>query len=170
MAKAYSDDLRRKLLQAHDRGEGSLRELAKRFGVSVPWAWKISRQRKRTGQMERIEQRHGPRSRITAEVQGKIRRLVKQQPDATLVELQQRLWARERIRISFQHLWRVLYRMGLRLKKVAPRPRARYDSHPSPTSGVVGGSKPDRLPTAGVSRRKRRDHGNDAALWPRSAR
>jgi hypothetical protein len=42
MAKAYSDDLRRKLLEAHDRGEGSLRVLAKRFGVSVPWAWKIS--------------------------------------------------------------------------------------------------------------------------------
>jgi transposase len=133
MAKAYSDDLRRKLLEAHDRGEGSLRELAKRFGVSVPWAWKISRQRKRTGQMERIEQRHGPRSRITAEVQGKIRRLVKQQPDATLVELHQRLWANERIRISFQHLWRVLHRMGLRLKK----------SRSTPKSKIPRPSKPD---------------------------
>ena len=133
MAKAYSDDLRRKLLEAHDRGEGSLRELAQRFGVSVPWAWKISRQRKRTGQMERVEQRHGPRSRITAEVQGKIRRLVKQQPDATLVELHQRLWANERIRISFQHLWRVLQRMGLRLKK----------SRSTPKSKIPRPSKPD---------------------------
>ena len=117
MAKAYSDDLRRKLLQAHDRGEGSLRELAMRFGVSVPWAWKISRQRRRTGQMERVQQRHGPRSRITVEVQASLRGLVQQQPDATLVELQQRLWASQRIRISFQHLWRVLQTMGLRLKK-----------------------------------------------------
>ena len=50
------------------------------FGVRVPWAWKISRQRKRTRQMERIKQRHRPRSRITAEVQGKLGRLVKQQP------------------------------------------------------------------------------------------
>jgi transposase len=125
MAKAYSDDLRRKLLEAHDRGEGSLRELAKRFGVSVPWAWKVSRQRKQTGQMERIEQRHGPRSRITAEVQGNLRRLVKQQPDATLVELQQRLWVSEQLRISFQHLWRVLHRMGLRLKKSRSTPRSK---------------------------------------------
>jgi len=125
MAKAYSDDLRRKLLQAHDRGEGSLRELAQRFGVSVPWAWKISRQRKQTGQIERIEQRHGPRSRLTVEVQEKIRRLVKQQPDATLVELQQRLWGNERIRISFQHLWRVLHRMGLRLKKSRSTPKSK---------------------------------------------
>ena len=133
MAKAYSDDLRRKLLQAHDRGEGRLRELAQRFGVSVPWAWKISRQRKQTGQIERIEQRHGPRSRLTVEVQEKIRRLVKQQPDATLVELQQRLWANERIRISFQHLWRVLHRMGLRLKK----------SRSTPKSKIRRPSKPD---------------------------
>jgi len=133
MAKAYSDDLRRKLLQAHDRGEGRLRELAQRFGVSVPWAWKISRQRKQTGQIERIEQRHGPRSRLTVEVQEKIRRLVKQQPDATLVELQQRLWGNERIRISFQHLWRVLHRMGLRLKK----------SRSTPKSKIRRPSKPD---------------------------
>ena len=117
MAKAYSDDLRRKLLQAHDRGEGSLRELAKRFGVSVPWAWKISGQRRRSGQMERVEQRHGPPSRMTAAVQASLRGLVRQQPDATLRELQQRLWASERVGVSFQHLWRVLQNMGLRLKK-----------------------------------------------------
>ena len=125
MAKAYSDDLRRKLLEAHDRGEGSLRELAKRFGVSVPWAWKISRQRKRSGQIERIEQRHGPPSRITATVQANLRGLVRQQPDATLMELQERLWASERIRISFQHLWRVLQRMGLRLKKSRSTPKSK---------------------------------------------
>jgi transposase len=59
MAKSYGDDLRRKLLQAHDRGEGTLEQLAERFSVSAPWAWKISAQRKRTGQMERVEQRRG---------------------------------------------------------------------------------------------------------------
>src|SRR5271165_3301252 len=61
MAKSYADDLRRKLLQAHDRGEGTLEQLAQRFSVSVPWAWKISAQRKRSGQMERVE-RHRPQS------------------------------------------------------------------------------------------------------------
>jgi len=138
MAKAYSDDLRRKLLEAHDRGEGSLRELAKRFGVSVPWAWKISRQRKRTGQMERIEQRHGPPSRITAKVQANVRGLVGQQPDATLMELQERLWASERMRISFQHLWRVLQRMGLRLKKSRSTPKSKTRRRSKP-GGRRGG-------------------------------
>ena len=35
MAKWYADDLRRKLLQAHDRGEGTLEQLAQRFSVSA---------------------------------------------------------------------------------------------------------------------------------------
>lgn len=132
MAKAYSDDLRRKLLEAHDRGEGSLRELAKRFGVSVPWAWKISRQRKRTGQMERVEQRHGPCSRMTPAVQASLRGLVRQQPDATLRELQQRLWTSERVRVSFQHLWRVLQGMGLRLKKSRSTPKNKIRRRSTP--------------------------------------
>ena len=34
MARAYSDDLRCKLLEAYEAGRGSLQELAKPFGVS----------------------------------------------------------------------------------------------------------------------------------------
>jgi len=139
MAKAYSDDLRRKLLEAHDRGEGSLRELAKRFGVSVPWAWKISRQRRRTGQMVRVEPRHGPRSGITVGVQSSLRGLVRQQPDLTLVELQQRLWASARVRVSFQHLWRVLQNMGLRRKKSRSTLRNKTGSRSKP--GVRRGGR-----------------------------
>ncbi|MGB8479299.1 MAG: hypothetical protein WCE63_10700 [Acidobacteriaceae bacterium] len=49
MARAYDDDLRRKYLQAYDRGEGSLEELASRFGVSRGWGWKVSAARRRSG-------------------------------------------------------------------------------------------------------------------------
>ena len=125
MAKAYSDDLRRKLLEAHDRREGSLQELARRFAVSVPWAWKISSQRRRTGQMERVEQRHGSPSRATPEVEARLRRLLGEQSDRTLVELQQGLWETEGVPFSIQHLWRLLRRMGLPLKKSRSAPRSR---------------------------------------------
>ena len=53
MAKAYSDDLRRKLLEAHDAGEGILEDLADRFRVSVSWAYNVSAARTKTGKMER---------------------------------------------------------------------------------------------------------------------
>jgi len=89
---------------------------------------------------------------VTAAVQAILRGLVRQEPDLTLVELQQRLWVSERVRVSIQHLWRVLQNMGLRLKKVTPRPRTRHGRDPSPSSGVVGGGKPNRSATAGISR------------------
>jgi len=41
MARAYSDDLRRKFAEAYERGDGSLSMLAARFGVSVEWAEKL---------------------------------------------------------------------------------------------------------------------------------
>ena len=64
MARPYSDDLRRKLLEAFDQGKGSLSELAEDFGVSLGWAWKVSAARRRTGRMERATYRPGSKSRI----------------------------------------------------------------------------------------------------------
>jgi len=139
MGKAYSDDLRRKLLQAHDRGDGSLRELARRFGVSAPYAWKISSQRRRSGQMERVEQQHGPRSRMGPEVQARLRGLLRQQPDLTLAELQGQLEQSARVRVSIQHLWRVLQKMGLRLKKSRSTRRSKTRSKSKPAAS--GGGK-----------------------------
>jgi transposase len=123
MAKAYSNDLRRKLLEAYDRGEGSLRELAERFGVSSPYAWKISAQRKRTGQVERVEQRHGPESKVTGTVEQQVRTWVRQHPDLTLVEIQEQLWETARLEVSVARVWQVLRRMKLRLKKSHSTPR-----------------------------------------------
>ena len=82
--------------------------------------------------MERVQQRHGPRSRITAEVQASLRRRLRQQPDLTLAELQQRLADSDRVTISFQHLWRVLQKMGLRLKKSRSTPRSKTPPKPKP--------------------------------------
>jgi transposase len=114
MAKWYGDDLRRKLLQAHDRGEGTLEQLALRFLVSVPWAWKISAQRKRSGQMERIEQQRGNRPKMTYEVEQRLRGWVEAQPGLTLAELQQKLEKVAHLHVSTGRLWQVLRQMGLR--------------------------------------------------------
>jgi len=140
MAKAYSDDLRRKLLGAYDRKLGNLRELAERFCVSYAYARKISWQRRRTGQVERVEQRHGPPSRATAEVEGRLRRLLREQPDRTLQELQRGLWETEGVHFSAQHLWRLLRRMGWPLKKSHSTPRNKR-RRKTGSAGRRGGSR-----------------------------
>src|SRR5579864_2594142 len=89
MAKPYSNDLRRKFLQSYDRGKASLEELAEQYGVSVGWAKKISARRTRTGQIDFLPYRRGPKSRVTEEVQQWLRARVGEQADLTLMELQQ---------------------------------------------------------------------------------
>ena len=118
MATAYSNDLRRKLLEAHQREEGSLAALAERFSVSVAWAKKISAHLHRTGQMERAPGgRRGPTSKITPEIERDLQNWIAQQADLTLAELQLRLYERRKLEVSSSRLWTVLKRIGLRLKK-----------------------------------------------------
>jgi transposase len=69
MAKAYGDDLRRKFLSAYDEGAGTLEDLAERFVVSLGWAKKISAQRNRTGQAERVRHQAGRKPRAGAEAE-----------------------------------------------------------------------------------------------------
>ena len=69
MAKAYSDDLRRKFIEAHQQGEGSLEVLARRFHVSVGWAKKVSATFRRSGSWARPPSgRRGPRSKFSVPI------------------------------------------------------------------------------------------------------
>src|ERR1035441_957559 len=67
MARAYEDDLRRKIFEAHAKGHGSFRKLASVFGVSLGYVEKIFRQRQASGQPERVRYRPGPKSRLRPE-------------------------------------------------------------------------------------------------------
>jgi transposase len=119
MARAYSDDLRRKLLESHAAGKGSVEELADRFGVSARWAWKVMSAYKRTGSMDRVPQsRHGV---VPMAIDEPVRALVRRQPDMVLREMQAEL-AKDGHRISIPQLWRVLKKLGLRLKKSRSTP------------------------------------------------
>jgi transposase len=121
MAREYSDDLRRKVLSAYAAGKGTMRELAERFDVSYGWVLKIAAAQRQSGSYKRVPQRRAA-SRIDAEL---IRRLVEAQPDIVLVELQQKA-AEQGARASTVHLWRILGKLGLRLKK----------SHSTPPSAI----------------------------------
>lgn len=171
MARAYSDDLRRKLLEAHEQGEGSLPELAKRFRVSVGWAEKISASLRRTGKPERpAGSKRGRKSRVTAEVMEYLRLRVKEQPDRTLVELQEDLRIAQNPEIGITWLWTILKHMGLRLKKVTPCRRAGQRTSSGATPVLARGGPVDRPVAIRLRRRKRRHDGNDSTVRPRIIR
>lgn len=135
MAQAYSNDLRRKLLTAHQRGEGSLAQLAERFDVSLGWAKKISAAKRATGSMDRPAGRpRGRTSKLTPAVRQDLRSWIEEQPDLTLAEMQQRL-AQRRIRVGLTRLWTVVRALGLWLEKS-------HSTRPSkiPPKGRCGGA------------------------------
>ena len=116
-----------------------MRELAERFDVSYGWVLKIAASQRQSGSYKRVPQRRA-QSRIDMDL---IRRLVEAQPDIVLVELRQKA-AEQGVRVSTVHLWRILRKLGLRLKKSRSTPPsatakrtsggAKLTSRPSPRS------------------------------------
>jgi transposase len=135
MARAYEDDLRRKIFEAHTKGHGSFRKLAAVFCVSVGYVEKIFRQRQSSGQPERVRYRPGPKSLLTPEVSARIATLVEAHPDLTVAELRERLALESGVKMSWSMVRLWVGRLGLRLKK----------NRSTPSSGI-------RKPTASVAK------------------
>jgi transposase len=122
MPKAYADDLRRKVLQCHGRGEETLEELAERFAVSLGWVYKISAAYTRTGKMERQRSaRLGRKRKATPEIEQLVRERIGLRPDTTLAELQVMLFEQRQLEMSIGALWNLLDRLKLRFKKKSAR-------------------------------------------------
>ena len=122
-------------------GRGSLQELAKQFGVSWGYSKKIRAQQLKAGQKERPSQsRHGPASRLTPVVEQQLRSALRQQPDLTLAEMQQRLVDQTGVGIRRSRLWVWFEQLGLRHKKKRFAPRSKRAGK---TSGIGrrGGSR-----------------------------
>jgi transposase len=147
MAKAFSDDLRRRFLSAYKRGEETLEELAERFMVSLAYGKKLRGQFRRTGQMERIEQRRGSPRKLLDEHREQLRGWLLAVPDLTLNQLREKLEQERGLVISRAQIARALKRMGLKLKKSHSTPRSATRS-----KTAAGGKSSSR--GSGRSRRK----------------
>ena len=146
MAQAYGDDLRRKFLLAYDRGEETLEELASRFLVSVGWAKKISAQRNRSGQAERLRHQPGRKPHAGIEAQQKVISWISAKPDLTLSEIQMKLSAEAGVKLSLPQIWYLLRKLGLRLKK----------SHSMPASEIRKPTASSAKSSSRISARSRR--------------
>jgi transposase len=130
MARPFSDDLRRRILQAYEQGEGTQLQLAQRFRVSLDYVRKIHRQWRQTGKMERVAHRPGRKPLFTEPIRERLRGWLKQQPDLTLAEMQEKLGREAHLGVSVPSLWTVLRKMDLRLKKSRSTPAS---ATPKPT-------------------------------------
>jgi transposase len=89
--KPYSLDLRERVVAAVDHKEGTLREIVARFRIGLSTLTTWLRQRRRTGSLAPRPHGGGRRPAVGAHDAERLKDLVRQQPDATLDELNARL-------------------------------------------------------------------------------
>src|SRR5262245_35063506 len=116
----YSHDLRQRVLETVQRGEGSLRQIARRFLVSVSFVTRLLRTHRSTGALQPKPHGGGNPAVLTPEDLERLRELIRQQPDATLDECRQRLGAA----CSLMTISRALSQLGLPRQKKVPRAQA----------------------------------------------
>ena len=85
--KAYSTDLRERVVAACDAGDATRARIAARFSVGVAWIRKLVRQRRETGSIAPRPRGGGRAPAFDAEAAGRLREAVRHDPDATLEEL-----------------------------------------------------------------------------------
>src|SRR5438270_866990 len=115
----YSQDLRQRVLDTVRRGDGSLRQIARRFLVSVSFLTRPLRTHRNTGALEPKPHGGGNPAVLTPQDLERLRALIRQQPDATLQECRQRLG----VSCSTMTIARALGRLGRPRKKKVPRAR-----------------------------------------------
>ena len=119
--KAYSTDLRERVIESVASGECNIPEAARRYKVSEPSIERWVGQHRKTGTCAPLPHAGGiPRKLATAEAA--IRAALKTQPDATLQELCERVEQETKIKSDPSMMYRELVRLELPRKKSRSMP------------------------------------------------
>ena len=117
--KAYSMDLRERVLKDCDAGVGA-KAVAEKFSVSESWVRRLKQRRRETGRVGPAQQRRGPLPGAVAHGDA-IRAAVRDHPDATLREYREE----HGLPLSKSALARALIVLGLTRKKSHSGPASR---------------------------------------------
>jgi transposase len=115
--KPYSCDLRQKVINAHNNKEGSQRQLAKRFSVSLSFVQSLLRRYRNSGTVEALPHGGGQKSKLNHEQLTLVELLVESDNDATLVELCEQLELRTQVKISRSTMGRIIQKLNWTRKK-----------------------------------------------------
>ncbi len=109
--RAYSMDLRERVLRDSDAGMMA-DAVAERYHVSGSWVRWLKQRRRQTGAIGPQPRRYGPRPKLEAHVHT-LAALIAEQPDRTLIELQEALG----LPVSIPTICRTVKALGLKVKK-----------------------------------------------------
>lgn len=117
MPIAYSSDLRTRIIDAWQAKEGSQRQLADRFKVSLSYVQRVLQRYRQTGECQAKRRGATLSPTLSGALLETVRTLVAEQPDALLQELCERLEERTGVKVSVPTMHRTVVGLRLRRKK-----------------------------------------------------
>jgi putative transposase len=119
--RAYSLDLRQRVMKAHDEGKWTVGQIAERFKVGEWWVHKLKRQQKAGGGLGPRKGKVGQPRRFGPEQINRLTLYVDKHPDATLERIHEKLG----VNCTLVTIHHTLRRLGYRYKKNAAGQRTR---------------------------------------------
>ena len=111
--ETLSIDLRKRILTAYDRDDGTRLQIAERYDVSLGMVKKLLQQRRHTGDIAPRHHRSGRNPMITEKHKRHLERLVRDRSDMTLDELRSAIG----LECSLTAIHKTLIKIGLSYKK-----------------------------------------------------
>jgi putative transposase len=111
--KAYSIDLRQKIVEAYNHHEGSQRQLVKRFRVSLSFVQSLLQRYREVGTVEPKAHGGGNPPKLSPEQLEVVERLVAEDNHATLKELCLLLQQRTQLKVSRATMGRIVLSLKL---------------------------------------------------------
>jgi transposase len=124
--KAYSLDLRQKIIDTYNSEKISQRQLAKQFRVALSFVEKLLKRYRQTGEIGAKGHGGGRTPKLSPEQLAVVAQLIEAKNDATLEELCEQFAHHHGVSISRATMGRVTQQLNLTVKKNAARYRTRY--------------------------------------------
>lgn len=121
--KAYSIDLRQKIIEAYHSQPISQRQLALQFGVALSFLQKLLKQYRQTGDIAPQPHGGGGQLKLSPEQLEALAELIEANNDATLEELCQMLEEKIGARVSRATMGRMTQRLNMTVKKKRSAPQ-----------------------------------------------
>jgi transposase len=117
MPAPYSQDLRRRVINAYYNKEGSQRQIAKRFQVSLTFVRNLLRHYRHTGTIEPKKHGGGTKTKIDNHGFSVIEQMIEKKPDLILSELCRFLKDKTGVKVSKSTMYRYTQKLSISRKK-----------------------------------------------------
>jgi len=118
--KAYSLDLRQKIVDAYAEGNISQRQVAQQFRVALSFVQKLLKQQRETGSIAPKKRTEQTPTKLNPEQLQVLEQLVSEYNDATLEELRELLEQKTAVRVGRSTVDRMVKKLNLTVKKNTP--------------------------------------------------